>query len=107
VVISGDTVPCAGLDELCREADMLVHTVVRRDLIEAFGLPRLLDVLDYHSSVPDAAQTAARNGVGRLVLTHLVPAPAPGSEAEWLGQAAEHFGGEVVMASDLLTLDLV
>jgi ribonuclease Z len=106
VVLSGDTVPCAGLDALCEGADMLVQTVVRRDLIEAFGLPRMLDVLDYHSSVPHAAQTAARNGVGCLVLTHLVPAPAPGSEAEWLAQAAEHFGGEVVLATDLLTLEV-
>jgi ribonuclease Z len=106
VVIAGDTVPCAGLDELCSGADMLVHTVVRRDLIEMIGLPRLTDVLDYHSSVPDAAQTAARNGVGTLVLTHLVPAPAPGAEQEWIDQAAAHFSGRVVVASDLLTLDL-
>ena len=105
VVISGDTVPCAGLDELCAGADILVQTVVRRDLIEQIGLPRLTDVLDYHSSVSDAAQTAARNGVHTLVLTHLVPAPAPGTEHEWIDQAKEHFKGEVVVAADLLTLD--
>ncbi len=104
VVIAGDTVPCAGLDELCRGADVLVHTVVRRDLIEQFGLPRLTDVLDYHSSVPNAAQTAARNGVGLLLLTHLVPTPAPGTEQEWLDQARVHFDGTVVLATDLLTL---
>jgi ribonuclease Z len=101
VVISGDTVPCQGLDDLCTGADVLVHTVVRRDLIEQIGLPRLNDVLDYHSSVPDAAKTAARAGVRTLVLTHLVPSPAPGTEHEWIAQAAEHFSGEVVMATDL------
>jgi ribonuclease Z len=106
VVIAGDTVPCTGLDELCEGADVLVQTVVRRDLIEQLGIPRLLDVLDYHSSVADAAQTAARNRVGTLVLTHLVPAPAPGTEKEWLDQAAAHFDGEVILASDLLTIDL-
>ena len=106
VVIAGDTVPCAGLDQLCTGADVLVHTVVRRDLIEMIGLPRLTDVLDYHSSVPDAARTADRNGVGTLLLTHLVPAPAPGAEQEWIDQAAAHFQGEVVVASDLLTLDV-
>jgi ribonuclease Z len=106
VVIAGDTVPCAGLDQLCSGADLLVHTVVRRDLIEMIGLPRLTDVLDYHSSVPDAAQTAERNGVGTLVLTHLVPAPAPGAEQEWIDQAAAHFGGRIVVASDLLTLEV-
>jgi ribonuclease Z len=105
VVIAGDTVPCAGLDELSRGAGVLVHTVVRRDLIEQFGLPRLTDVLDYHSSVADAADTAARNGVGTLLLTHLVPAPAPGSESEWLDQARAHFGGQVIVGTDLLTVE--
>ncbi len=106
VVIAGDTVPCEGLDELCAGADMLVHTVVRPDLIEPIGLPRLLDVLDYHSSVEDAARTAARNGVGTLVLTHPVPAPQPGSEPEWIALASAHFDGTVVLAHDLLTLDV-
>lgn len=106
VVIAGDTVPCVGLDELCSGADVLVHTVVRRDLIEEIGLPRLMDVLDYHSSVAEAAQTAARNGVRTLVLSHLVPAPAPGTEQEWIDQAAAHFNGDVLVATDLLTLDV-
>lgn len=106
VVIAGDTVPCAGLDGLCRDADILVQTVVRRDLIEQFGLPRLNDVLDYHSSVSDAARTAARNGVGALLLTHLVPSPAPGTEQEWLDQATSEFDGEVVLATDLLVVDV-
>jgi ribonuclease Z len=56
--------------------------------------------------VTDAAQTAARAGMRTLVLTHLVPAPVPGSEQEWLDQAAAHFAGDVVLATDLLSLDL-
>ncbi len=106
VVIAGDTVPCTGLDELCSGADVLVHTVVRRDIIEQIGLPRLTDVLDYHSSVPEAAQTAARCGVGTLVLTHLVPAPAPPAEQAWIDQASAHFDGPVVVARDLTTVDV-
>jgi ribonuclease Z len=105
VVIAGDTVPCAGLDELSQDAGVLVQTVVRRDLIEQFGLPRLSDVLDYHSSVPDAAQTAARNRVGTLVLTHLVPTPVPGTEGEWIDQAKAHFAGNIELATDLLTVE--
>jgi ribonuclease Z len=92
VVVAGDTVPCAGLDALCRDADVLVHTVVRPDLIELIGLPRLVDVLDYHSSVQQAAETAQRNGVATLVLTHLVPAAA--------------FDGTIVVARDLATVTL-
>ena len=85
---------------------MLIHTVVRRDLIESVGLARLTDVLDYHSSVPEAAETAARGDVGTLVLTHLVPAPAPGTEQEWIDLAATRFGGAVVLAHDLLSLEV-
>lgn len=106
VVVAGDTVPCEGLDRLCAGADVLVHTVVRRDLIEALGLARLLDVLDYHSAVEDAARTAARAGVRTLVLTHLVPAPVSGTEEEWAALARQEFGGEIVVAADLSTVDL-
>jgi ribonuclease Z len=106
VVIAGDTVPCPGLDSLCAGADVLVHTAVRRDLIEQVGLPRLTDVLGYHSSVPDVAATAARGGVRTIVLTHLVPPPAPGAEHEWVDQARAVFDGDVVVAEDLVTVDV-
>jgi ribonuclease Z len=106
VVIAGDTVPCPGLDELCAGADMLVHTVIRRDLLEPLNVPRLNDVFDYHSTVEDAAQTAARGGVGTLVLTHLVPAPRPEAEQEWSDRARAHFDGTIVVARDLVTLDV-
>ncbi len=106
VVIAGDTVPCSGLDGLCADADVLVHTAVRRDLIEGIGLPRLTDVLDYHSSVEDAAETAERNRVGTLLLTHLVPAPEPGTDDEWAGLATARFGGRVIVANDLTTVTI-
>jgi len=83
-----------------------VHTVVRSDQIEALGLPRLLDVLDYHSSVPDAARTAARNGVGTLVLTHMVPAVRPGAGQEWIDQAEGEFDGTVVLSEDLTSVEV-
>lgn len=106
VVIAGDTVPCGGLDRLCSDADVLVHTVVRRDQIEALGLPRLIDVLDYHSSVPDTARTAARNGVGTLVLTHMVPPVRPGAGQEWIDQARGEFAGTVVLSEDLTSVEV-
>jgi len=43
--------------------------------------------------------------VGTLLLTHLVPAPAAGTEQEWLDQASAHFAGGVILATDLLTVD--
>ena len=104
VVIGGDGIPCPGLDELCAGADVYVQTVVREDLVRQVPLPRFLDILDYHSTVEQAAQTAARAGVRTLVLTHQVPTPAPGSDDEWVDLARAHFAGEVVMARDLTTV---
>ena len=101
VVLAGDTVPCEGLDQLCAGADALVITVIREDLLHAIGVPRLIDVCDYHSTVQQAAETAKRAGVGTLVLTHCVPPIPPGAEGEWKALAAETFAGEIVVAADL------
>ena len=62
VVLAGDTVPCAGLDELCAGADVYVQTVLRDDLVRMVPMQRFVDTIDYHSTVAQAAQTAARGG---------------------------------------------
>lgn len=102
--VAGDTVPCAGLDALCAGADLYVQTVIREDLVRALPSPRLQDILDYHSTVEQAAQTAARAGVRTLVLTHYVPPLTPGDEAGWRDRAAAHFQGEIVVGDDLTTV---
>ena len=101
VVIAGDTVPCAGLDELCAGADIYVQTVLRDDLVNAVPMQRFRDTVDYHSTVEQTAQTAARAGVRTLVLTHQIPTPAPGSADEWIAIVRKHFDGEVVFGEDL------
>ena len=101
VVVAGDTVPCATLDALCAGAGALVHTVIRKDLLLAVGVPRLQDVCDYHSSVEEAAATAARAGVGTLVLTHYVPGIAPGDEDTWRKLAETEFDGRIELGDDL------
>jgi ribonuclease Z len=106
IVIAGDTVPCEGLDRLCAGADVYVQTVLHRPLVESIPVPRLQDILGYHSSIEDAARTAARAGVGTLVLTHPIPSPAPGTEQDWIDAAATEFGGEVVLAHDGWALTL-
>ncbi|HVX19598.1 MAG TPA: ribonuclease Z [Acidimicrobiales bacterium] len=106
VVIAGDTVPCEGLDRLCAGADVLVHTVLRADLVQHAPVQRLVDICDYHSSVEQAAQTAARAGVDTLVLTHYVPALVPGDEDAWRALAAPHFDGRVELGDDLLTVQV-
>ncbi len=106
VVVAGDTVPCDGLDRLCRTADALVHTVIRKDIIAGIDVARLQDTLDYHSSPEEAAQTAARAGVSTLVLTHYVPAFAPGGGADWAALAAAHFDGTIEVGDDLHRIEI-
>jgi ribonuclease Z len=101
VVLAGDTVPCRGLDELAAGAGALVHTVIRRDLLEAAPMQRIRDVCDYHSSVEQAAETAARAGVGILILTHYVPALQPGQEEDWRARAATVFDRQIEIGDDL------
>ena len=100
VVIGGDSVPCEGLDRLCEGADVYVQTVLRAPLIR----PGLKEILSYHSSTEDAARTAARAGAKKLVFTHLMPAPKPGTEQDWVNDAKAHFDGEVIVAEDLQTV---
>lgn len=101
VVLAGDTVPCASLDELASGAGALVHTVIRADLVQQLPVQRIRDILDYHSSVEQAAATAARAGVGTLVLTHYVPPLVPGQEDQWRALAAGEFSGTVEIGDDL------
>jgi ribonuclease Z len=105
VVLGGDGVPCDGLDETCRDADAYVQTVLREDIVKMVPNPRFQEILDYHSSVQDAAKTATRAGVKTLVLTHYIPGIAAGAEDEWRALAAEHFAGDIVLGDDLTTLE--
>lgn len=106
VVLAGDTVPCATLDDLASGADALVHTAIRKDLVQQMPVQRIRDILDYHSSVEQAAATAARAGVDTLVLTHYVPALVPGQEDQWRALAAIEFAGRVELGDDLLRVSV-
>jgi len=79
----------------------LVHTAIRRDLIESLPMQRIRDICDYHSSVEQAAETAARADVGILILTHYVPAIQPGQEEEWRARAASVFDRQIEIGDDL------
>jgi ribonuclease Z len=106
VVLAGDTVPCAGLDALAAGAGALVHTVIRTDLVQQLPVQRFRDICDYHSSVEQAADTAARAGVGILILTHYVPALVHGQEEEWRSRAAAHFDRQIELGDDLHRVDV-
>jgi ribonuclease Z len=87
VVISGDTDKSSNLESVAKGADLLIHEVLIKSLISQVsdatgeaGRPRLQrlskDILDYHTSPSEAAESANAAGVDTLVFTHLVP-PVP------------------------------
>ena len=113
VVVAGDTIPCTDLDQLCNGAKALVHTAIRKDIIETLPLQRAKDILNYHSSVEEAAETAQRAGMETLILTHYVPGIPPAENEfhelvvqQWRDRAAENFSGKVEIGDDLLKISL-
>ncbi len=85
---SADTAPCADLGELAAGADVLL---CEASFLEAPGLPE-----GVHLTGRQAGEAAARAGVGRLVLTHLV---AWNDREASLAEAAAAFGGELTLAA--------
>lgn len=118
VVVSGDTAKSAMLAQVSKDADLLVHEALQPRLVKLMtaGLEQkgvkntaqiTRDILDYHASPEEAAQTAKAAGVKMLLLTHIVP-PLPGKffYPAFLGSAAKQFGGEIVVGEDGMFLSL-
>lgn len=108
VVFSGDTTYSPNLVELARGADVLVHEAMYpqalADGAAGFGGARFRErMLRAHSPVADAARVAAGAGVRTLVLTSLFP-PSGVPDEVWIAAAGAEFGGDVIVARDLLVV---
>ncbi|MFZ1743687.1 MAG: MBL fold metallo-hydrolase [Pontixanthobacter sp.] len=112
VVISGDTAKSASLERAAKGADVLVHEALAPNLVnnmtsaldkagQANTAQITRDILDYHASPEEAAESAQVAGVKRLVLSHLVP-PIPSAYfyPAFLGDAAKKFGGPITVGED-------
>jgi ribonuclease Z len=113
VVISGDTSYSENLVRQSKDADLLIHDAMAKDLVtqaaglEMIGQSRtaklLHDILTYHASTLDAASEAH---VDTLVLSHLIPVPSNvGGEAAFLKGVADVFHGKVLVARDGMRFD--
>ena len=59
------------------------------------------DILDYHASPAQAADSARVAGVQMLVLSHVVPSmPSPYLNAAFLDGAEDHFDGPIIVGED-------
>ena len=95
VTVSGDTAVCAGMRLLAADADVLVHEA----LLTAMSRPA---TLEWNAGAGHVGGLAADAGVGRLVLTHLLPPPTTQQEvAAFLSEAREGgYRGPIDVAHD-------
>jgi ribonuclease Z len=112
VVFSGDTVVSPLVAEAARGCDLLVHEAVNvrlmrsaigvlRDLGNESDAARAEGVLRYHADTIGVAKIAEEAGVGRLVLSHLIPATSnPLFDRLFVSGMREHYGGPIVVAAD-------
>jgi ribonuclease Z len=102
VVISGDTRPTENLVRNAKGADVLVLEAYLPEHFLRVDTPEVAArLMSYHTSAEEAGEIAARTGVRKLVLTHLIPGNAEETFRERAGKA---FKGEVVVGRDLMRI---
>jgi ribonuclease BN (tRNA processing enzyme) len=95
LVFSGDTGPTPALVELARGADLA--------LFEASFLTGPGNPVDLHMTAQEAGDHAARAGVPRLLLTHLVSWNDPGASFD---EARAAYDGELALAAPGMVVEL-
>jgi len=112
VVLSGDTGPSVMVERAAKGADLLIHEALQPDMVQTLsddlkaagrtGTGQIMhDIIDYHASPAQAADSARRAGVKMLVLSHVVP-PLPSRyfDAAFLDGAKGHFDGPLIIGED-------
>lgn len=118
VTISGDTIKSETLINAAKDTDLLVHEALNRDMVRIFsesaaknGDPALskifADILDYHATPAEAAESAEEAGAKALVLTHIVPPlPTKFLYPAFLDGARSRFDGTLRIGEDGLMVSL-
>jgi len=113
IVYACDTAYNPKLADFARGADILIHEALYVPGVEALAArvknaTTLKDhLLAAHTSTEDVGRIAAAAGAKKLVLSHLVPGDDPAITDEmWVEGAAKHYDGPIVVARDLMVLDL-
>jgi ribonuclease BN (tRNA processing enzyme) len=104
IVVSGDTNYSENLLKLAQGADLLIHEAMYLPAIDqlAGGNRNLKDhLVRSHSTTEQVGLLAARAGVKKLVLSHLVPAFPSITDEMWLEGVRKNFKGEAVVGRDL------
>jgi ribonuclease Z len=103
LLITGDTVKLPNIEKFAQGVDLLVHEALAPNLLIMMNeaatktgnevMAKIThDVLDYHTSPVEAAETARDAGVGHLLYYHIVPPLIfPGQETLFLNGAEDIF----------------
>ena len=113
IVYACDTAYNPKLAEFAKGADMLIHEALYLPGVDALAA-RLKNaeslkahLLAAHTTTEDVGRIAEAAGVKKLVLSHLVPGDDPSiSDEMWSQGVRKHYGGTVVVARDLMELEL-
>ena len=109
VVVSGDTRVCNEVEDLARDADVLVHEACRASALAPLIAGSVYEtIFSYHADTVALGGLAARAGVPHVVLTHLIPPlDAPGDADTFVDDLrAGGYGGRVTVGEDLTTIPL-
>ena len=102
-LVTGDTIKHPNIIQFSQGIDLLVHEALAPNIVmmmnagaKSVGNPIMekitIDILDYHASPMDAAETAKEAGVGHLLYYHIVPPlVVPGQELVFLDGAQDVF----------------
>ncbi|WP_269620970.1 MBL fold metallo-hydrolase [Zhongshania sp. BJYM1] len=103
LLITGDTVKSANIQQFAKGVDLLIHEALAPNLVMLMNKVAKKtdntiadhithDILDYHASPVEAAETARDAGVGHLIYYHIVPPLVmPGQKALYLNGADKIF----------------
>ncbi len=97
IVYSGDTEPCRDVLDLAVEADLLIHEC---------SFPTGTEVTNHTtpSTLSDLLEEY-RDEIGSICLTHFYP-EMQGHEKETIYRLKRYFEGEIILAEDLMKLEL-
>ncbi|MBE1203361.1 MBL fold metallo-hydrolase [Aminobacter carboxidus] len=111
IVFSADTAFFPPLADFARGADILLHEAMLAEGVERLvartgnGARLREHLMASHSLASEAGTIAARAGVGRLVLNHLIPADDPDiGEADWVEAVRKTWNGPLTIGRDGLVV---
>ena len=111
IVFSADTAFFLPLADFARGADILLHEAMLEEGVERLvartgnGARLREHLMASHSLAGEAGTIAARAGVGKLVLNHLIPADDPDiGEADWIEAVRKTWNGPLTIGRDGLVV---